>query len=165
MLVLPRPSQTSPARPSGGVPSAAALPSDQNTTRLAATTSSRLQKTGRSRSRVACQRRSASRRRRGAEAFDDPVGQSEEPQLLGGRRIDGQPVGVVGMALGVADFFGVAVAPDGTLAQQPVRGEPRAASTRRPPCVAGEHDSRGEATDHLHRPPAMKSIDMNNGAR
>ena len=57
----------------------------------------------------------------GREAFDDPVGQSEQSQLLGGWRIDGQPVGVVGMPLRVAHFFGVAVAPDGTLAEHPVR--------------------------------------------
>ena len=41
------------ARSSGRVPPAAAAASDQNTARLAATTSKRLQATGRSRSRVA----------------------------------------------------------------------------------------------------------------
>ena len=46
------------------------------------------------------------------EAIDRPVGQSEQPQLLARRRIDGEPVGVIGVALGAAHFVGVAVAPD-----------------------------------------------------
>ena len=33
------------------------------------------------------------------EAIEDPVGEPEEPQLLGRRRVDGEPVGVLGVAL------------------------------------------------------------------
>ena len=63
------------------------------------------------------------------EALDGPARQPEEPQLLGRGRLDRQAVGVVGVALGLADFLGVAVAPDAALAQQPVRGQPAPASS------------------------------------
>ena len=153
MLVLTAAVANVTSRPSARRPSAAALPSDQNTTTLAASTKQQ-----------APEHRALAQPRRlpekigevmaaRPEAFDDPVGQSKQPQLLGGRRIDREPVGIVGMALGVANFFGVAVAPDGALAQQPVRGEPCAREQdRRPPRVAGEHDRRGEAPHHLHQP-------------
>ena len=55
--------------------------------------------TGRSRSRVASYCSSCRRVRRRDEAVDRPAGQAEQPQLLGRRRIDGEPVGVVGVAL------------------------------------------------------------------
>ena len=110
--------------------------------RSRATTSSRLQTTGCSRSRVACVLQLVQARPARDEALDRPVGEAEEPQLLGRRRIDGEAVGVVGVALRAAHLVGVAVAPDRALAQQPVRREPRAGEhDRRPPRVGGEHDA------------------------
>ena len=84
------------------------------------------------------------------EAIDRPACQSEQPQLLARRRIHGEPVGVVGVALRAAHLIRVAVAPDRALAQQPMRRQPRAAEhDRRPPRVSGEHDGGREAADHL----------------
>ena len=34
-----------------------------------------------------------------AEAVDDPVGEAEEAKFLGGRRVDGEPVRVLGVPL------------------------------------------------------------------
>ena len=51
----------------------------------------------------------------GDEAVDSPAGQAEEPQLLGGGRVHGQPVDVVGVPLRRPDLRGVAVLPDGAL--------------------------------------------------
>ena len=130
-------------------PSAAADASDQKTTTLAAMTSKQTP-----RERPLSQARRlvlklvepcASR----DEPLDRPADQPEQPQFLARRRIDGQPIRVVGIALGAAHLVGVAVAPDGALAQQPVRREPRAGEhERRPPGEAEEHDRRGEAADH-----------------
>ena len=109
--------------------------------------------TGRSRRRVAAYCSSCRRVRRGDEPVDRPAGQAEQPQLLARRRIDGEPVRVVGVALRAAHFVGVAVAPDGALAQQPVGREPRAGEhDRRPPREAEQHDGRREAADHLDQP-------------
>ena len=99
-------------------------------------TSSRLHTTGRSRSRVASQRRSNSRRRCVRESLDGPVGKSEQAQFLRRRRIDRESIRVVGMALRLAHLVGVAIAPDRAFAQQPMRGEPGAGQQqRRPPRV------------------------------
>ena len=72
------------------------------------------------------------------EAIDRPVGEAEQAQLLRRRRIDREPVRVVGVALRAAHLLGVAVAPDRALAQQPVRGEPGAAEHERRPPRVGE---------------------------
>ena len=86
----------------------------------------------------------------GGEALDRPVGQAEQPQLLGRRRVDGQPVGVVGVALGRPDLLGGPVAPDRALAQQPVGGQPGPAQQqRRPPGEPGQDDGRGQPADQL----------------
>ena len=86
----------------------------------------------------------------GDEAVDRPAGEAEQPQLLARGRVHRQPVGVVGIALRAAHFFGVAVAPDRALAQQPVRRQPRAREhDRRPPRVPGEDHGGRDAADHL----------------
>ena len=100
-----------------------------------------------------------------AEAIHDPARQPEEPQLLGRVRLDRQAVGVFGVALGPADFLGVPVAPHAALAQQPVRGQPRAGQhDRRPPRI-GRRARRAEARPAIisTSPEAMKSIEMNIG--
>ena len=86
----------------------------------------------------------------GDEPIDRPAGQAEQPQLLAGRRIDRQPIRIVGVALRAADLVGVAVVPDRALAQQPVRRQPAAGEhERRPPGEGEQHDRRGEAADQL----------------
>ena len=81
--------------------------------------------------------------------FDHPAGEAEQTQFLARGRIDGQPVRIVGIPLGAADFLGVAVAPDGALAQQPMRGEPPAGEhQRRPPREAKQHGRRGKTANH-----------------
>ena len=83
------------------------------------------------------------------EPLDGPADQSEQPQFLACRRIDGQAVRVVRLALGAAHFVRVAIAPHRALAQQPVRHEPPAGEyQRRPPGKREENDGRGEAADH-----------------
>ncbi len=70
------------------------------------------------------------------KAVDDPAGEAEQAEFLGGRRIDREPEGVVGVTLRAAHLVGVAVTPDGALTQQPVSGEPCAAEQEgRPPRV------------------------------
>ena len=77
---------------------------------------------------------SNSRRRRARKRSTVQSRKPEEPELLGRGWLDRQAVGVVGVALGLADFLGIAVAPDAALAQQPVRGQPAAGKQqRRPP--------------------------------
>ena len=153
------------ARRASRRPLAAASASDQNTTTFAPTTSSRLHSDrplAQPRRRVLqlVQPRAA-----GDEAVDRPADQTEQPQLLAGRRIDGEPIGVVGVALRAAHLVGVAVAPDGALAQQPVRREPRAAEhERRPPRVARRARRRDARPPIIStRPPAMKSIEIDSG--
>ena len=46
------------------------------------------------------------------EAIDGPAREAEQPQLLARGRIDGEPVGVVRIALRAAHLFGIAVPPD-----------------------------------------------------
>ena len=80
------------------------------------------------------------------EALDHPVGEAEQAHLLGSRRVDRHAVGVLGVALGVQHLGRAAVAPDGALAQQPVRGRPGEHEQQRlPPAVPGQHDGRGDA--------------------
>ena len=50
------------------------------------------------------------------EAVDRPAGETEHPQFLAGRRIDGKAEAVVRVALGAADFGRVAVEPHAALA-------------------------------------------------
>ena len=108
--------------------------STTDTTTLAAVTSSRLQASGRSRSRVASYCSWCRRVRRATNRSMVQPHQAEQPQFLAGGRIDGEPVRVVGVALRAPHFVGVAIAPDRALAQQPVRREPRAGQhERRPP--------------------------------
>jgi hypothetical protein len=51
----------------------------------------------------------------GDESIDGPAGKAEQPQFFAGRRIDGQPVGVVGIPLGCPHFLVIAVAPHSAL--------------------------------------------------
>ena len=84
----------------------------------------------------------------GDETIERPVREAEQPHLLGGRGIDGHPIGIFGVTLRGAHFLGVAIHPDGAFAQEPVRREPRAAEDeRRPPRIREQHDGAGEAAD------------------
>ena len=88
----------------------------------------------------------------GEEALERPVDETEESQLLGRRRVDGESVGVVGVTLGGTHGVGVTVDPHGALAQQPVGGEPGAAEhQRRPPGVGEEGERRRRAAHHFHQ--------------
>ena len=87
-----------------------------------------------------------------AESLDRPRRESEQPQFLGGRRIDGEPISVVGVALRLAHLIGIAIAPHAAFAQQPVRRQPCAREqNRRPPCVRRQHDGGRKPADHLHQ--------------
>ncbi len=84
-----------------------------------------------------------------AETLDRPGREAEQAQLLARRRVHGQAVGVLGIPLRASHLVRVAVAPDRALAQQPVRGQPRARQhDRRPPRVADEDHGGGEPPDH-----------------
>ena len=123
---------------------------DANTATFADSTISRLHTTGRSRSRVASQRRSNSRRRCLRESLHGPRRQSEQPQFLRRRRVDREPIRIVGVTLRFAHLLGVAVAPHRAFAQQPMRGEPGARQhQRRPPRICGEQQRRREPGDEL----------------
>ena len=125
----------------GGRP-AASLAIAQNTTMLAESTSSRLHNTGRSRKRVACHCRSSSRRRRDVNRSTVHAARPNRRSSLAAGGSHRQPIGVVGVALRLANLRCVAIAPDRALAQQPVRGEPGAASSSgRPPGVGRQHES------------------------
>ena len=92
--------------------------------------------TDRSRSRVASYCSWCSRVRRAMKRSIVQPARPKRRSSLARRRVDGQPVGVVGVALGGPHLVGVAVLPDAALPQQPVRGQPgarraRAAPTRR----------------------------------
>ncbi len=102
------------------------------------------------------------------EPVDGPAGEAEQPQLLGRRRVHGQPVRVVGVPLGFAHRLGLAVLPDPALAQQPVRRQPRAAEHQRGPPRVGEEEGAGgqpgqqldEARrDEVHRDEQGRSAD------
>ena len=96
------------------------------------------------------------------EAIERPLGETEETQLFRGWRIDGEAVGVLGVALRGADLGGVAVAPDGALAQQPVRRQPHAAQARSAPTTRTPQARSREAIppNSSTSPPAMKSMEM-----
>ena len=82
------------------------------------------------------------------EPVDDPVGQPEQADLLGRRRVDGQAVRVLGVPLGPLHLGRAAVLPDGALAQQPVGGRPgQHEHDGLPPAVPGQQDGRGDAGD------------------
>ncbi len=86
----------------------------------------------------------------GDEAVDGPAGEAEEAQLLAGRGIDRQAVGVVGVALRGAHLLGLAVVPDGAIAQQPMGREPSAGKQqRRPPGVPRQDHGRCHPAGHL----------------
>ena len=129
-------------------PSAARTPSDQNATTLAASTMARapsdrpLAQPGRLVLQVVEVPALA------GEAVDDPVGEPEQAHLLGGRRVDGEAVRVVGVALGAHHLRRAALEPDRALAQHPVGRRPgQHEHDRLPPAVPGEHDGRGDAGD------------------
>ncbi len=85
------------------------------------------------------------------EPLEQPRGQPEEPDLLGGRRLGREGVGVVGVAAGGLDLVGVAVAPDAALAEQPVRGTPGGQQEEgRPPGEPEQHQGGGDATEEHH---------------
>jgi hypothetical protein len=87
----------------------------------------------------------------GGEAVHRPARQAEQAQLLGRRRIDGQPVRVVGVALGVDDLLGLAVPPDGRLPQEPVGRPPgRQQEGRGPPPEAEQDEGLAHPGDHRH---------------
>ncbi len=139
--------------PNASRPAAASPAIAQNTRMFAASTSSKLHKTGRSRKRVACHCKSSSRRRRDVKRSTVHVGEPEQAQLLGGGRIDRQTIRVVRVALRLANFGGVAVAPDGAFAEEPMRGEPGSdQQQRRPPGEGCQHQRRGQSAGHLHHP-------------
>ena len=84
------------------------------------------------------------------EAVDGPAGQAEQAQLLGRWRVDSQAVGVVGVALRVADLVGVAVPPHRALPQQPVGCRPCPREQRcRPPPVGDEEQHGRHAADEI----------------
>ena len=99
------------------------------------------------------------------EAVDDPAGEAEQAKLLRGGRIDGEPVGVFGVALRGPHLLGVAVAPDPALAQQPVRRQPRAAEDAAAPTTRYPASTAANARPPIisTRPPAMKSIEIESG--
>ena len=100
-----------------------------------------------------------------AKAVHGPFREPEEPQLLGRVWFDGKAVGVVGMPLCLANFLGIAVAPDAAFAQEPVRGQPAAAQQeRRPPrdSPRARRPTRDPSTISTS-PEAMKSIEMDIG--
>ena len=84
----------------------------------------------------------------GDEPGDGPVRQAEHTELLAGRWVDGQTIGIVGVALGAADLVGVPVPPHRAFPQEPVRRAPSAREhDRRPPGVRREHDGGGQPSD------------------
>ena len=117
MLVIKAAVANVTTRSSASEPSAAALASDQNTTMFAASTSSKapddraLAEAG---GLPAQLEQSAAAR---SKAVHGPSRKPEEPQFLGREWFDRQAVGVVGVALRLADFLGIAVAPDAAFAQ------------------------------------------------
>ena len=128
-------------------------------------TSSRLHSTGFSRSRVASYCSACRRVRRATKRSIVQPARPNSRSSLRGRRIDREPVGVVGVALRAAHLLGVAVAPDRALAQQPVRRQPRAAEhERRPPRVRERAPprTRGRRSSRPGR-SAMKSIEIDSG--
>ena len=58
----------------------------------------------------------------------------------------------IGVPLRLPHLFGIAIAPNTALAQQPVRRQPGARQyERRPPREARQYHRRGQPADHLHR--------------
>ena len=87
-----------------------------------------------------------------AKALHGPSGKAEEAQFPGRRRIHGQPIGVVRMALGFAHVVGIAVFPYAALAQQPVGCQPSAGQKqRRPPSEGGQHQRGRDAGQKFHQ--------------
>ncbi len=115
-------------------------------------TSSRLDSSDRSRSRVASYCSRCRRVRRSTKrSMVQPARPNRRSSLAAGR-IDGEAIGVVGVALRAAHLVGVAVAPDGALAQQPVGRQPAAGEhQRRPPGEGEQHHRRSDAAEQLYQ--------------
>ena len=161
----PRPGRTRPPAPRSSRPSAAASASDQNTTTLAADDEQQAPDHRPLAQPGGLVLQLVQPPAAGGEAVDRPAGQAEQPQLLGRRRVDGQPVGVVGVALGRAHLVGVAVAPD-RRSRAAASGWP--ARPRR--AASGAHQAKPNSTtaearppSSSTRPPAMKSIEIDSG--
>src|SRR5207244_1186276 len=77
-------------------------------------------------------------------------GLAGQPQLFARRRIDREVERVIGVALRAADFVRLAIEPDGALAQQVMRRQPRAGQqNRRPPGKAEQDERGGEPADQF----------------
>ena len=99
------------------------------------------------------------------EPFDRPRRESEQPQLLGGRRIDRQTIRVIGVPLRVANFVRCC---DRTRPR--FRAAANASRTRPPPAAAAptRHKPPAPAPTRVRRPvstipEAMKSIEIDSG--
>jgi hypothetical protein len=89
----------------------------------------------------------------GDEAPDHPVGEAEEPHLLGARRVHREAVRVHGAALGLGNVRIVTRTPDRAGREEAMRGEPRAPDQdRRPPAVPGEQQRGRESTGERREP-------------
>ena len=110
------------------------------------------------------------------EPVEQPRRQPEQPDLLGGGRLGGEVVGVVGVAAGGLDLVGVAVAPHAALAEQPVGGAPGGEQQqRRPPGEAEQHEGGGDAPEehdetlgdevhvHEHRRTGLSEVEVAGG--
>lgn len=110
------------------------------------------------------------------EPIDQPRSQPEQAHLLGGHRLDGKLIGVVGVAAGSLDLVAVAVAPHPALAQQPVRRPPgQQQHDRRPPRERHQHERRGDASEqgdkatgdevhvHIHRRAGHPDVEVTSG--
>jgi hypothetical protein len=103
---------------------------------------SRLHSTGFSRSPRRLVLQTMERRTPRDEPLDRPSREAEQAQLLARRRIDREPVRVIGVALRRAHLGRVAIEPDTALAQQPVRRHPGAGEHERGPPVVCEKNNR-----------------------
>src|SRR5262249_52751305 len=150
--------------PRSRLPVTAAWASDANTMTLAPITSSMLQSTRRSLNRVASRWSVYSWVRRLVKrSIIHPAspksrnhflagrgGEPEEPQLFAGRRVHGDLICIMSVALRPANCFGIAVAPDRAFAQKPVCRQPCAGQHNRcPPGISGKHRSGCQTAYHV----------------
>ena len=87
------------------------------------------------------------------EAADDPVGEPEQPHLLGRRRLDGEPVGVAGAALLLDDLVGLSR----RARSRPTSRSDASTPTPRRPAAAPTTGSRTAATPARHRRRTSRS--------